>query len=248
MPQPVLQTTVEGDRITIQTDAARAGALLHFLAGGTLQEAANMIGVSRERVRQYLAKAGISSKDRERYSESRYQHGEHRKRQSARPAERKALRRQRMRQVIRTIRYMTQRDGKAPTVNALAEAIRGAPLASSHAWGAPWLSSYLGFYGPNNGCLRSYPRYWRVVSRMYRLAGVSDQRPRVPNRVPTEPESAEMVRQYAAGKSCRQIGEDMGWATGAIHYRLDQTGVTMRQRSDYPPSNQHRRVPQQEAP
>lgn len=167
----VLEVTEEDGHVTITTDPARAGAILFVLAGGTLEEAGRSIGVTRERMRQYLKAAGLTTRDRKRPSANQTENAVRWKRMHDRKLERRAARHVRWRRVIALIQELAAKNDEAPTAQELALALDPSlegRWASN--WATPWLASWLGY-----NAFR-HPRYWRIVGRMYWLAGV--RRPR----------------------------------------------------------------------
>lgn len=49
-----------GDHVTIQTTPRRASAILMVLAGATLQQVGDELGVTRQRIGQYVRDAGLA--------------------------------------------------------------------------------------------------------------------------------------------------------------------------------------------
>lgn len=159
VPHPKATTvTTEGDRVFITTTPKRATAILSVLSGATLEEAGGVVGVTRERVRQYLVGAGISTKDR------KVQH-DHTKRirsfVSAGKfwAARLAQRRARAMKWVPWLQAFAECEGRAPTYGELGAAIfPHLPPNSSQL--APRAVNYF-----------SYDR--RVIRAIYRLAGLT---------------------------------------------------------------------------
>ena len=59
----VCRVSTEGDRHVITTTPRRSEAILMVLSGATLEEVGDQLGVSRERIRQYLQDAGLRAPD-----------------------------------------------------------------------------------------------------------------------------------------------------------------------------------------
>lgn len=134
------------------------------LAGGTLQEAGDALGISRERVRQFMQDAGLSVKDRRRHGEG--DHGRQRQWMRARLARhrRRALHRERILLTADYVRRFFAIYHAPPTYRELFQGMRGFDpgLDAAEIRLAGWLGR------PTTGD----PRWMLRVHLVYRLAGV----------------------------------------------------------------------------
>lgn len=162
-PHGTTLTIIDGDRLTIQTDRRRATAILNVLAGSTLQEVGDLMGLSRERIRQYLKDAGIRCREvrtrfhpssplaRDKFDKAQYH------RQKTRQRRRQ---RERVARWVPWIAQWAKAHGRGPTYKELAQAI--------------------GVRGPSSPMLLDYfrrGRHWRRHTRLlkviYRMAGIT---------------------------------------------------------------------------
>ena len=166
-----------GDRITIHTDPRRASAILQVLAGGTLQEVGDGLGVSRERIRQFLNEAGLTTKDRQRQTgDSAAQQTLRRRFTRVRRRRQRAQARQRARfqELATWIREFAAQAGRSPTIWEVAAARW--PGVTKNAVG-PRLAGYLSRHTPRRKCFRRYTKLLyqmaRVEPRGYAANGVN---------------------------------------------------------------------------
>lgn len=166
----LVRTTQIGDRITIQTDAKRAEAILLVLSGCTLTEVGKRFGLTRERVRQYMRDAGLTSQARQRFADGGTQGTVQFLTARANRIERYRRiyekRQARIRHAVEVLRSFNATHGRAPTHSELALVL---------------LNRGDGRWKGNNivvliGHLTSYKRQRRHMGRrlaaLYRIAGL----------------------------------------------------------------------------
>lgn len=114
------QVTQIGDRIEIHTDPRRASAILQVLSGGTLQEVGDQLGVTRERIRQYLKDVGLTVAMRQRQVDhtervARFQRGSRRRNRT----HQKQRQRERLHRAAAWIQGFAAEEGRPPTLRGI---------------------------------------------------------------------------------------------------------------------------------
>jgi sigma-70-like protein len=157
----VCRVRVDGDHHIIETDARRASAILQVLAGATLQEVGDQLGVTRERIRQYMVQAGLPTNIRLRQSPETQRMARFRENHRGRRHQAaKARTKERVRQGGTWIRGFVQAYGRPPIIEEVTLALMGRVAAAASL--CSWLHTRSG---------RQRRRY-RWVRVMYRLGGV----------------------------------------------------------------------------
>jgi predicted transcriptional regulator len=174
--------TESADRITIQTDARRSGAILMVLAGATLQQVGDELGVSRERIRQYLQDAHLTTKMRAPLFSEVFQDTDKERHTRRVWAKRDAMileRQGRIRRAVQIIKDFQRERGRVPTYEELcAHLIRRVEKHQA----APVLAGYLGRSGQAVSQDRRGKRggrrgkQGRALQALYRLAGFPGKR------------------------------------------------------------------------
>jgi hypothetical protein len=120
------RVTIQGDRIEIQTDPRRASAIMQVLGGATLQEVGDAMGITRERVRQYLKDAQLRAslvrtrlRPTSRTDQARFNKIGAFKRSLI------ARRKTRAAQWVPWLRDYAEREGRNPTLEVFARAVFG---------------------------------------------------------------------------------------------------------------------------
>jgi len=162
----VTRVTHEPDgKMVIETTPRRASAILQVLAGATLTEVGQSLGVTRERIRQYLRDAGLTVKDRFRPRDNATQAARRATfhRALTQRQRQKAEIRERLRRMATWIERFVGDNGRVPTHGELAEAMAGRPRLQA----MPFLLGYLRMTTMQGGRRGS-----RVLRLAYQWAGV----------------------------------------------------------------------------
>jgi predicted ArsR family transcriptional regulator len=163
----ICRVETTGEHITIQTTPRRAEAILMVLAGATLQQVGDELGVSRERIRQYLCDAGLQTRMRVVLFSKRGEGVEAQGVRHAlkRPRLLREKRNKRIRRAVRVIQRLVQTRGRPPTHRELFRALfRREPVAACSQLAA-WL-------GRNSAQGFQMER----IRALYRLAGIRGRR------------------------------------------------------------------------
>lgn len=177
-PNRATIVTVAGDHLSIQTDQRRASAILMVLSGATLAQVGKKLSVSRERIRQYLVDAQLTTKMRtplfaqvhhKTAAAERFRRG------LRREIRRYARRQKRIRQAVEAIRAFQQSRGRVPTYYELFRLVRPGIRLTYKAAG-PRLASWLGRHGPRPHIAKHYGKQGRALQALYRLAGFPELR------------------------------------------------------------------------
>lgn len=156
------------DRLVIHTTPRRAGAILAVLSGETLAAVGQRLGVSRERVRQYLASAGLKSQISVKWARAATKNDIDFHRRVANRHRRVETRHQRAEMIVRLLRAFASEHSRAPTYTELHRLVfHRAPKPNS---AAPRLCAWLGSY-------TNVPDYLRRLHAAYRLAGLEPRKP-----------------------------------------------------------------------
>lgn len=137
----VCRVSESGGRVVIETTPRRAEAILLVLSGATLKEVGQRFGLTRERIRQYMAQAGLSTRNRQLirsqpYAQRRWRRGLQGRRRLSRTE-----RQERKFAVIAAIKTVGQQSDGIPSVKAVAAIIFARPLAKTEC--AVALGNYL---------------------------------------------------------------------------------------------------------
>lgn len=220
-PKPkVTQVHEENGRIIIQTTQRRASAILNVLAGSTLEEAGKELGISGERVRQYMRDAKLTTKDRKRVVTDSLlmakwvARGRHH-------TDLAAHRQERIRALVAWLREFAGMHSRSPSYQELAQSVR--PSISRNA-SAPYLLGYIGRDARGTG------KTGRLHA-LYRLAGLKPWKPG------TQPGSQQLT--------CRRGHQQ--WHVTRSGKRCCRECRRQTSRRAYQKSRLQR-VPQQEAP
>jgi len=171
MSRRTTTVTADGDHITIQTTPRKHSALLMVLAGATLEEAGQVLGVSRQRVQQYLKEAGLTSAVRSRPSRSSFDKYRKPRRDEYWRSRRATMRARRKENAARAVTYLRayyEANGVVPTTRQLAEVLRGRKCRRHQA--APFLVALFGGHLLDR-------RAWRRIKAVYSMAGLAPRGP-----------------------------------------------------------------------
>lgn len=159
--------SADGDRVVIQTTPRRAEAILLVLSGCTLQEVGERLGVSRERIRQYMEQAGLRTRERKLFRPQKacVVWVESFARASQRLRDRREERTRRIKHVVSLLKTFVAEHGRVPSTVQLYRLVFQREPSQSAAT-VPALSHYLGSYYARK------KRYWNRVTAVYRLAGL----------------------------------------------------------------------------
>lgn len=167
-----------GGRVTIQTTDRRASAILMVLAGGTLQQVGDELGVSRQRISQYMDDAGLSTSVRQPFG--RGETGIRRFQAAGRKRARLyAIRQGRIRAMVNLLWSFAYSHDRPPTHRELAELTFSRHISKTGA--TAQLAVYLGISRAANHVRIGrrggrYGKQARRVRALYRLAGFPEER------------------------------------------------------------------------
>lgn len=173
-----------GDHVTIQTTPRRASAILMVLAGATLQQVGDELGVTRQRIGQYVRDAGLYTRSRPAFARpSGNQTNRLRQFCSAneRLARRYRVRQARTRRLVDLIWEFASANDRPPTHHELAGGVFS--KATPYTGATTRLAAYLGTNSKRQGRGekrgRDGARYGKAARRvhaLYRLAGFPEER------------------------------------------------------------------------
>jgi predicted transcriptional regulator len=173
------------DRIVIRTSPRRASAILQVLAGASLKEVGDEMGLSRERVRQYMKDAELSApKVRKRMKTTSQETRDRFSNRGRVQREARAKQKERVERWVPWIQGFVAREGRAPKYWELAVAI-GLRLkrtpGKNGGWGTTAGAMLIGFFSRHSH--NTQHRSVRVLHAIYRMAGTQVNKAGSPSRL-----------------------------------------------------------------